>query len=577
MESLVSSGTTILSVVADGDNFIVLTAAGFVIPCSGNAPLGLTNPAPDNLVVNIAAHDYYFFAETQQGNIYRWSPYDPIETTYYTSIQSATTTILLTNDYGSSVLIGTGDVGMWGIWNQFTIVTTHAVEILKTNSFFVALKTDNTVLSWAANTIDYSRFCDGREGNIQSRPWYTFSPNCQYQTPVELTVPSKDKYVVQIATTRYAALALDNQGTLTTWGENPPAIPYDAVDVIAIAGIREYFFALRADNILVKWGHWIATEELFFVPSGYQLSSILPSFALLAKENTTLAGRVTAFRSGQSIASIPHGVTSIRVHMWGAGGSSAGGSGGNGAYVEGILDVAPGQELQVIVGGRGQPNGVSVGGGAMGGGGRSAIQVNGEDMVTAGGGGGGTGGVSASAYDDMFHSGEVSYANVMYLNQRTCFGGTATATKQGASCCSEFAIESKYQGGRCARGSGGGGGYFGGGGGSYRGGGGAGSSYLHHLRESDQSDHASERPGMCAGMHSKYFGLCDSTCGAGSTHRLESMDGCVVIELLGDAFEDPTSKLYEMNRCGLVYATHETTSVDRAGLLSSFRRSMGRG
>jgi len=97
---------------------------------------------------------------------------------------------------------------------------------------------------------------------------------------------------------------------------------------------------------------------------------------------------------------IPAGINSLYVYMWGAGGVNGNGGGGNSAYVEGILDVssfAPGN-ISVIVG----TSITGFGGGGIGtttilggdpafcnGGGRSAIKLNGVDIVTVGGGGGG--------------------------------------------------------------------------------------------------------------------------------------------------------------------------------------------
>jgi hypothetical protein len=86
---------------------------------------------------------------------------------------------------------------------------------------------------------------------------------------------------------------------------------------------------------------------------------------------------------------VPDGAESLRVFMWGAGGSW----GGNGAYVEGVLPVSAGQRVAVIVGQQGINGGPSAFGGGgpasnYGGGGRSAIRIDNEDVVTAGGGGG---------------------------------------------------------------------------------------------------------------------------------------------------------------------------------------------
>ena len=83
---------------------------------------------------------------------------------------------------------------------------------------------------------------------------------------------------------------------------------------------------------------------------------------------------------------VPAGVTSLQVQMWGAGG--AGGSsvsGGAGAFVQGLLSVTPGMILTILVGNGGSNSGSVIfgGGGAnanmnfasVAGGGRSAIQL----------------------------------------------------------------------------------------------------------------------------------------------------------------------------------------------------------
>lgn len=102
---------------------------------------------------------------------------------------------------------------------------------------------------------------------------------------------------------------------------------------------------------------------------------------------------------------VPAGITQITVKAWGAGG--AGGNyvyddiGGGGGFVTGILNVTPGEQLTVVVGGGGQPG---AGLGAYGGGGDKACGLGGrgggrsavinslsEELITAGAGGGGGG------------------------------------------------------------------------------------------------------------------------------------------------------------------------------------------
>lgn len=99
---------------------------------------------------------------------------------------------------------------------------------------------------------------------------------------------------------------------------------------------------------------------------------------------------------------VPNGVTTIRVKLWGAGGGtsfSAQAPSGAGGFATAKLTVVPGEELTVIVGGRGRnyfASGVrAYGGGGVGalfagnGGGRSAVRRGMTELVTAGGGGGG--------------------------------------------------------------------------------------------------------------------------------------------------------------------------------------------
>ena len=192
---------------------------------------------------------------------------------------------------------------------------------------------------------------------------------------------------------------------------------------------------------------------------------------------------------------VPPGVTSMTVKLWGAGGGAAsykanGGSGGSGAYVTGTLSVTPGQALTIIVGGGGgastnvttaAPGGYGGGGnggssgnayGGGGGGGRSAIQITaGTDNVTAGGGGGG-GGYAPNYYPSGGGGG------INGLNQAGASGGagaglvgTAAGASGGVGYSNTGGVGSQYQGGAGANaatylaGGGGGGGYYGGSGG----------------------------------------------------------------------------------------------------------------
>lgn len=253
---------------------------------------------------------------------------------------------------------------------------------------------------------------------------------------------------------------------------------------------------------------------------------------------------------------VPPGVFTINIKMWGAGGGAKAdtnsiifgvisnvfrSSGGGGGYVSGTLAVTPGEALNIIVG-SGGGNGYIGGGGSTSlkptfliglafinagrGGGRSAIQKNGIDLVTAGGGGG-------AGEDDDCSNGNVTCAAPNIAICRNGYGGAGGGLsggsggggdKQGPPTCAlngdrgngggqlfgEPASSSgsggwggtglQFQGGKggddtgCNNtllGGGGGGGWYGGSGGSTScnvpgpddagGGGGGGSSYVANL------------------------------------------------------------------------------------------------
>ena len=124
-----------------------------------------------------------------------------------------------------------------------------------------------------------------------------------------------------------------------------------------------------------------------------------PANSALIFQTTTAAGNAgntgvyTYNYSNSSYYSftVPTGVTSISLTMWGAGGAGADGgdTGGGAAYVKGTLAVTPGQILLITVGqGGSRPSsswgggGAAGGNGSGGGGGRSAIGYNAVLTVT---------------------------------------------------------------------------------------------------------------------------------------------------------------------------------------------------
>jgi len=237
---------------------------------------------------------------------------------------------------------------------------------------------------------------------------------------------------------------------------------------------------------------------------GYNSFSGISSFTSFRMSTAVpVTAQTFDYTGANQTFTVPGGKCFVYVYMWGAGGGGINGNGGlttggAGAMVQGVLKVLPGQSFTIIVGGGGNVSfGNPFGGGGSGagygagtsaqGGGRSAIQLNGVDIVTAGGGGGG--GYAFSPGGSATFSGT---ANPGFTGTGGAGGGGGTQTSGGAG-GGAGGTGTQGQGGNggadWAYGGGGGGGWWGGGGGSgssaasqRSGGGGGGSSYTANLQ-----------------------------------------------------------------------------------------------
>jgi hypothetical protein len=211
---------------------------------------------------------------------------------------------------------------------------------------------------------------------------------------------------------------------------------------------------------------------------------------------------------------VPSGVTSLTVYLWGAGGggSQAGqnAAGGAGSFITGTMTVTSGTTYYVVVGGGGtftratgtfltNPGGYGGGGQgyyAAGGGGYSGIFTSntpsqGAAIVIAGGGGGAgldstnDYGGSAIYIQDSAQAGGTNGANpLLGGGGATASAGGIAGTFSGASGAQAGVAGSALTGGNGGQnyGGGGGGGYWGGGGGAYQAGasgGGGGNSFIN--------------------------------------------------------------------------------------------------
>ena len=249
------------------------------------------------------------------------------------------------------------------------------------------------------------------------------------------------------------------------------------------------------------------TASLFFGAKQYPLGRIaavdstgqgdsaLVFQTRLAVNNSNL--NVFSYTGSTQTYTVPAGVTSITVFMWGGGGGGSQVAGGAGAYVSGKLSVTPGDTYTILVAGGGQYNttigGFGGGGQAVqyfgneengSGGGRSAIRDSGDtiDLVTAGGGGG-----SGSVY----LGGAATWTGTALSGSGSYPGRGGSQTAGGAAGNTNATAGTQYQGGNANDYCGaGGGGYYGGGGGDNNGidqggptvsSGGGGSSYTANL------------------------------------------------------------------------------------------------
>ncbi len=108
---------------------------------------------------------------------------------------------------------------------------------------------------------------------------------------------------------------------------------------------------------------------------------------------------------GSGTFTVPSGITSITVKLWGGGGgggaggsAAAGGAGGGAGETTGTIAVTPGETLDVYVGGGGAAGTRNTSGGGGGGGGYTSIYRGTTLLALAAGGGGGGGGRSTSTH-----------------------------------------------------------------------------------------------------------------------------------------------------------------------------------
>lgn len=227
-QSILGAGLTdVVSVEGGSTHFFALNRTGMVIAWGGNGGYGQLNiPAGLTDVTAIASGSNHGLALRRNGTVVAWG------WNYYgqTDVPVGLTNIVQISAHLGShnlALMSNGTVTAWGYNGNGQINVpaglTGVLAIATGGQFSLALRTDNTVVSW---------------GNIPTPP---AGLNC----------------VTAIAAGNAHGLALKSDGTVTGWGNNnygQISIPIELTNVIAIAAGSEHSLALKSDGTVVAWG-----------------------------------------------------------------------------------------------------------------------------------------------------------------------------------------------------------------------------------------------------------------------------------------------------------------------------------
>ena len=173
--------------------------------------------------------------------------------------------------------------------------------------------------------------------------------------------------------------------TSNTYGTGSDTLTIQTTSGGTSGGVASLYFGTPT------YGYPLGRIAALDTGSTYDTSALIFQNATITANSAASGANTFTYTGSAQSYTVPAGVTSITVKMWGAGGANQGGSGGAGAYLTGSLAVTPGQVLSLIVGQAGRNDGISsgtYGGGGSAtsgygsGGGRSAIQATLSVTVT---------------------------------------------------------------------------------------------------------------------------------------------------------------------------------------------------
>ena len=428
--------------------------------------------------------------------------------TYGTTTRNGLNTLSFSNNSITTSIasaVGTGDFALIAVWYQSS-AGTNTVLSLGTSA------SSSQSLGFSADKYNFYQFGSAYESN------YSYAtPAWVIQVGTRISSVKKVYINGNVGTT--GTFDSFNQTVTTVTIGNGDSFPISGqvAEVLIYTGTLSSTGQQQVESYLAqKWGlttslpssHINATK-----PAGTPaiVAQLYPQIRRNMLSLSRTVARVTTFIYTTGVYqyfTVPSGITSITLLMWGAGGGGIAGYtpciGGSGACIQGNLAVTPGETLTIVVGygGQSSQSGTTtdaMGGGGTGyngnrgyGGGRSAIQrVAGTDIVTVGGGGGSdsnyyraAGAATGSGTAQQGNmGGKTTGANGPYGG-----GGGQTSGGTGGTMSGYTGSNgTKGFGGASGRGGGGGGWWGGGGAGGNNtvsgefGSGGGGSSYTDNL------------------------------------------------------------------------------------------------
>ena len=428
--------------------------------------------------------------------------------TYGTTTRNGLNTLSFSNNSITTSIasaVGTGDFALIAVWYQSS-AGTNTVLSLGTSA------SSSQSLGFSGDKYNFYQFGSAYESN------YSYAtPAWVIQVGTRISSVKKVYINGNVGTT--GTFDSFNQTVTTVTIGNGDSFPISGqvAEVLIYTGTLSSTGQQQVESYLAqKWGltaslpsgHINATK-----PAGTPaiVAQLYPQIRRNMLPLSRTVATVTTFIYTTGVYqyfTVPSGITSITLLMWGAGGGGIAGytpcTGGSGACIQGNLAVTPGETLTIVVGygGQSSQSGTTtdaMGGGGTGyngnrgyGGGRSAIQrVAGTDIVTVGGGGGSdmsnSRAAGAATGSGTAHQGNMGARTTGASGSHGGGGGQTSGGIGGTQSGFTGSTGTKGFGGASGRGGGGGGWWGGGGAGGNNtvsgesGSGGGGSSYTDNL------------------------------------------------------------------------------------------------